>query len=103
MCLHGLEESGQENDVLRSFRFCGKRDIPSLLNCSSISRGISPESRDAAKAGCSAIVDKTWSHSSFLKGVSLTLTVYVPDLDPWTLALTVPFPISRLTTCPFLA
>src|SRR6266540_3055737 len=42
MCLHGTAQSGQEQDMARSWARSGKRERPQLENTSSIWRGISP-------------------------------------------------------------
>src|SRR6266498_2233360 len=90
MCLHGTAQSGQEQDMARSWARSGKRERPQLENTSSMWRGISPARSFALYRARAARADSTRAQSASPKRPSPMLTRYGRALDPWTRALTVP-------------
>src|SRR6266540_2058244 len=100
MCLHGTAQSGQEQDMARSWARSGKRERPQLENTSSIWRGISPARSFALYRARAARADSTRAQSASPKRPSPMLTRYGRALDPCTRALAVPAATPRSRTWP---
>src|SRR3972149_6775157 len=103
MCLHGLALSGHEQSVFMPFEDSGKRDIPAASKASSIFWGISSASNFAANMAFCDISSMTLFHASSASGFISIFTEYGSDIEPCTLAVTLPGASLKSSTCPLLA
>src|SRR3954470_21049771 len=103
MCLHGFDQSGQEQLVFKSSSRAGNSGTPAVRKISSIVSGISPAIRRAALQVSSVTAAPSFFQAAAGIGFSAIVTLYGVGREPCTLAATLPGSIDRSSTCPLRA